>query len=138
MQYLDEIVAEKWYRKAKADPAAVIDNNGNVRLHDKIYEKPVHSININNDDLKEILAPTYGCIIYQEQIMQICTQLAGFTMGHADNIRKYMSKKKEDKLAAERPAFVQGCMEHSGLTKEDVEHLFDCMIDFAKYASTKY
>ena len=137
MQYLDEIIAEKWYRKAKADPAAVVDNDGNVLLNGQVYEKPVHSININNDDLKEILASTYGCIIYQEQIMQICTKLAGFTMGHADNIRKYMSKKKADKLAAERPAFVQGCMEHSGLSESDAEHLFDCMIDFAKYAFNK-
>ena len=134
MQYLDEIIAEKWYRKTKADPAAVVDSDGNVLLNGQVYEKPVHSINIDNDDLKEILASTYGCIIYQEQIMQICTKLAGFTMGHADNIRKYMSKKKADKLAAERPAFVQGCMEHSGLSESDANHLFDCMIDFAKYA----
>lgn len=137
MQYLDEIIAEKWYRKAKADPAAIVDNNGNILLNGQVYEKPVHSINIDNDDLKEILTPTYGCIIYQEQIMQICTKLAGFTMGHADNIRKYMSKKKAEKLAAERPAFVQGCMEHSGLSESDANHLFDCMIDFAKYAFNK-
>lgn len=136
MQYLDEIIAEKWYRKAKTDPTAIIDSDGNVILNDKVYEKPVHAINIDNDALKEILAPTYGCIIYQEQIMKICTTLAGFTMGHADNIRKYMSKKKADKLAAERPAFVDGCVEHAGITKEEAERLFDNMIDFAKYAST--
>lgn len=137
MQYLDEIIAEKWYRKVKADPDAIIDNDGNIILNDKVYEKPVHAINIDNDALKEILAPTYGCIIYQEQIMKICTTLAGFTMGHADNIRKYMSKKKADKLAAERPAFVDGCVAHAGIAKEEAERLFDNMIDFAKYAFNK-
>jgi DNA polymerase III alpha subunit len=136
MQFIPEIIAEKWYRKAIKNGGQVLEN-GNVLWNGKEYEKPVHSIQIEHPVLQEILEPTYGCIIYQEQIMHICQRLAGFTMGHADNVRKFMSKKKEAKLAAERPLFVDGCINTSGLTAEQANDLFDKMMDFAKYAFNK-
>lgn len=137
LNFIDEIIAEKWYRFAQAQSGHILLDNGGIMVNDKVYEKPVHSININHPVLKEILAPTYGCIIYQEQVMRICTDLAGFTMSHADNVRKYMSKKKQAKLLAERPDFVAGCMEHSGISEEQANHLFDCMEDFSRYAFNK-
>ena len=87
--------------------------------------------------LKDILADTYGFPVYQEQVMQIMTTCAGFTMGHADNVRRFMSKKKRDKLAAERPAFVQGCFDTNGISNEDAEWLFDQLMPFAEYGFNK-
>ena len=87
--------------------------------------------------LKDILADTYGFPVYQEQVMQIMTTCAGFTMGRADNVRRFMSKKKRDKLAAERPAFVQGCYETNGISNEDAEWLFDQLMPFAEYGFNK-
>lgn len=87
--------------------------------------------------LKETLAETYGFPVYQEQVMRIMTLCAGFTMGHADNVRRFMSKKKEDKLAAEKPAFVEGCVKTNGIKAEDAEWLFDQLMPFAKYGFNK-
>ncbi|MCR5670712.1 MAG: hypothetical protein K6G10_06870 [Butyrivibrio sp.] len=86
--------------------------------------------------LKPILGKTYGAIVYQEQVMAICQELAGFTLGHADNVRRFMSKKKADKLAHERDAFVDGC-EKNGISKAVANTLFDQMMDFASYAFNK-
>ena len=116
MQFLPEIIEEKRYQRGERQ------------------DRPEHSLNMDCEALREILKPTYGCIIYQEQVMQICRQVAGFSMGRADNVRRYMSKKKEAKLLEERPDFVSGCMEVSHLTKAEADKLFDAMIDFAKYA----
>lgn len=69
--------------------------------------------------------------------MQIMTICAGFTMGRADNVRRFMSKKKGDKLAAERPAFVQGCFETNGISEADAGWLFDQLMPFAKYGFNK-
>lgn len=87
-------------------------------------------------ELEPILGKTYGAIVYQEQVMQICQSLAGFTLGHADQVRRYMSKKKADKLAHERDAFVTGC-ETNGISAEIANTLFDQMMDFASYAFNK-
>ena len=86
--------------------------------------------------LEPILGKTYGAIVYQEQVMQICQDLAGFTLGHADVVRRYMSKKKADKLAHERDAFVSGCNSR-GIDKNVANALFDQMMDFAAYAFNK-
>lgn len=86
--------------------------------------------------LEEILAPTYGYPVYQEQVMQIMTTAAGFDLGRADNVRRFMSKKKEDKLAAEKPAFVEGCI-NNGISKEDATWLFEQLMPFAKYGFNK-
>lgn len=87
-------------------------------------------------ELESILAPTYGAICYQEQVMMICQKLAGFTMGHSDNVRKYMSKKKVDKLAHEKDEFVDGCV-NNGIDSKIAETIFSQMMDFAKYAFNK-
>ncbi len=86
--------------------------------------------------LEETLRETYGFPVYQEQVMRIMTLCAGFTMGHADNVRRFMSKKKEDKLAAERPAFIEGCVKN-GIKAEDADWLFDQLMPFAKYGFNK-
>lgn len=88
------------------------------------------------DELKPILSKTYGAIVYQEQVMEICQKLAGFTLGHADQVRRFMSKKKADKLAAEKDAFIEGCSKNN-ISKEVAETLFTQMMDFASYAFNK-
>ena len=86
--------------------------------------------------IADILKETYGYPVYQEQIMQIFMVAAGFTLGKADNVRRFMSKKKEDKLAEVRPEFVAGCAEH-GISEKDANWLFDQMMPFAKYGFNK-
>jgi DNA polymerase-3 subunit alpha len=95
-------------------------------------------------ELEPILKNTYGSIIYQEQVMRICQDLAGFTLGGADMVRRYMSKKKADKLEHEREAFINGDPERSikgcvgnGIDATDANELFDQMMDFAAYAFNK-
>ena len=95
-------------------------------------------------ELEEILAPTYGCIVYQEQVMQIVMKLAGYTLGRSDLVRRAMSKKKGDVMARERANFVygneqegvEGCIKR-GIPENVANHIFDEMIDFAKYAFNK-
>ena len=95
-------------------------------------------------ELEEILAPTYGCIVYQEQVMQIVMRLAGYTLGRSDLVRRAMSKKKGDVMARERQSFVygneeegvEGCIKR-GISEETANKIFDEMIDFAKYAFNK-
>ncbi len=94
--------------------------------------------------LKKILAPTYGCIVYQEQVMQIVMELAGYTMGRSDLVRRAMSKKKESVMRQERQNFVYGNEElgvagciKNGISEEVANKIFDNMVDFAKYAFNK-
>lgn len=95
-------------------------------------------------ELKSILEPTYGCIVYQEQVMQIVQKLAGYTMGQADNIRRAMSKKKQYVIDEERKSFVygdeargiKGCVVN-GIAEEAADSIYDSMVDFAKYAFNK-
>ncbi|MBR3681156.1 MAG: DNA polymerase III subunit alpha [Clostridia bacterium] len=86
--------------------------------------------------LRSILDVTYGCIVYQEQVMQICRELAGYSYAHADLVRRAMSKKKEDAMAAEQDAFIKGCLER-GIDEADAKEIFDEMVGFAKYAFNK-
>ena len=95
-------------------------------------------------ELESILAPTYGCIIYQEQVMHIVQKLAGYTMGQADNIRRAMSKKKQYVIDAERKNFVYGNEEEqikgcvaNGISEKAANSIYDSMVDFAKYAFNK-
>lgn len=87
-------------------------------------------------ELEPIIGKTYGAIVYQEQVMEICRALAGFSYGHADQVRRFMSKKKADKLAHERETFVEGCSKNK-ISSEVANQLFDQMEDFAKYAFNK-
>lgn len=87
--------------------------------------------------LNDVLADTYGFPVYQEQVMQIMTTCAGYTLGRADNVRRMMSKKKRDKLAAERPTFVKGCFDKNGISAEEADWLFDQLMPFAEYGFNK-
>ena len=87
-------------------------------------------------ELAEILDVTYGCIVYQEQVMQICRKLAGYSYARADIVRRAMSKKKVSAMQAERDAFIDGCMSN-GVSEEAANNIFDEMVGFAKYAFNK-
>ena len=87
-------------------------------------------------ELKDILDVTYGCIVYQEQVMQICRSLAGYSYARADIVRRAMSKKKTSAMQAEREAFVSGCKER-GVPVDAAEEIFEEMLSFAKYAFNK-
>ncbi len=94
--------------------------------------------------LEPILAPTYGCIVYQEQVMQIVRDLAGYTLGRSDLVRRAMSKKKSSVMEEERKNFVYGNEEQgvkgciaNGISEQIANKIFDEMIDFAKYAFNK-
>ncbi len=111
------------YLKGKNDKASIV------------YECP---------QLEHILSPTYGCIVYQEQVMQIVRDLAGYTMGRSDLVRRAMSKKKTAVMEKERQNFVygnpdenvKGCVAN-GIDEKTAHHIYDEMIDFAKYAFNK-
>ncbi len=102
------------------------------------------SIHYDCPELEEILAPTYGCIVYQEQVMQIVMKLAGYDLGRSDLVRRAMSKKKADVMAKEREYFVYGNAElnvpgciKNGIDEKTANKIFDEMVDFAKYAFNK-
>ncbi len=86
--------------------------------------------------LRPILSSTYGCIVYQEQVMSIFRTVAGYTFGHADIVRRAMSKKKADVLEAERADFLAGA-EKNGIDNDTASALFDEMSSFANYAFNK-
>ena len=102
------------------------------------------SISYECPQLEPILAPTYGCIVYQEQVMQIVRDLAGYTLGRSDLVRRAMSKKKGSVMEKERQNFVygneaegvKGCIAN-GIDEKTANHIYDEMIDFAKYAFNK-
>ena len=102
------------------------------------------SITYDCPQLEPILAPTYGCIVYQEQVMQIVQELAGYTLGRSDLLRRAMSKKKGDVMQKERQIFVYGdeannvpgCIKN-GINEKTANKIYDEMIDFAKYAFNK-
>ncbi|MCR5828750.1 MAG: DNA polymerase III subunit alpha [Lachnospiraceae bacterium] len=111
------------YLKGKRDPEAVV---------------------YDCEELRPILSPTYGCIVYQEQVMQIVRDLAGYSFGRSDLVRRAMSKKKQSVMDKERANFVYGneaegvpgC-KAKGISEEVANKIFDDMIDFAKYAFNK-
>ena len=86
--------------------------------------------------LKDILDVTYGCIVYQEQVMQIFRTLAGYSLGRADIVRRAMSKKKHKVMEEEREYFCEGC-ERNNISREIANDIFDDMSSFASYAFNK-
>lgn len=113
--------------KCKKDPSSVV------------YDDPI---------LERTLDVTYGCIVYQEQVMKIVQDMAGYSMGQADNIRRIMGKKKVDKIAYEKVKFIDGWVDPEGKKsipgavalghdKAVAEKVFDQMAEFAKYAFNK-
>ncbi len=103
------------YIENKKDP-------GNI-----VYKHPI---------LKSILEETYGVMVYQEQVMEICRKLAGYSYGHADIVRRAMAKKKHDVMLRERESFISGSVEN-GVPPEIADSVFDEMISFASYAFNK-
>ena len=104
----------------------------------------VDPIHYDTPELEPILAPTYGCIVYQEQVMQIVMTLAGYSLGRSDLVRRAMSKKKADVMAKERQYFVYGDEESgvpgcikNGIDEKIANKIFDEMTDFASYAFNK-
>ena len=102
------------------------------------------SITYETSLLEPILSPTYGCIVYQEQVMQIVRDLAGYTLGRSDLVRRAMSKKKAAVMAKERQNFVYGNEEEgvkgciaNGIDEKTANQIYDDMTDFAKYAFNK-
>ncbi len=102
------------------------------------------SITYECPQLEPILSSTYGCIVYQEQVMQIVRDLAGYTMGRSDLVRRAMSKKKAAVMEKERQNFVYGNPEEgvkgciaNGIDEKTANHIYDEMIDFARYAFNK-
>lgn len=122
----DLIAATSLYRPG---PASQIDsfisnsqNQSSIR-----YETPL---------LEPILKNTYGCIVYQEQVMQIFRSLADYSYGRADVVRRAMSKKKHDVMEQERENFVKGCNKN-GISADTANGIFDKITDFASYAFNK-
>lgn len=128
----DLIAGIALFRPGPADSIPrYIENKNN---HNKImYKHPL---------LKPILEPTYGCIVYQEQVMQIVQTLAGYSLGRADVLRKAMGKKKPEVILKEKSAFIYGDDEVYGAVKNGIPHdvaesIFNEMADFGKYAFNK-
>ena len=106
------------------------------------------NIKYDTPELKPILETTYGQIVYQEQVMQIVQELAGYTLGRADIVRRAMGKKKDDVMAQEKEYFINGknntngevevpgCI-NNGISKEVAEAIWNKMADFSKYAFNK-
>lgn len=95
-------------------------------------------------ELKPILSPTYGCIVYQEQVMQIVRDLGGYTLGRSDLVRRAMSKKKQYVMEKERANFIYGNAEEGvpgcvarGIDEKVADEIYGTMMDFAKYAFNK-
>lgn len=103
-----------------------------------------NSITYDCPQLEPILEPTYGCIVYQEQVMQIVRDLGGYTLGRSDLLRRAMSKKKASVMAKERQIFIHGNEEEdipgcikNGIPEAVANKIYDDMTDFAKYAFNK-
>ncbi|MDR3276735.1 MAG: DNA polymerase III subunit alpha [Treponema sp.] len=105
-------------------PQFIESKNGRQRIE---YPDP---------SLEEILKETYGVIIYQEQVMQVTRVIAGFTLGHADELRRAMGKKNMEKMVKEKERFLAGAVER-GYQKADADRIFELLIPFAGYGFNK-
>lgn len=122
----DLIAATSLYRPGPASQIDTFVHNSN-NPQDIKYETPM---------LEPILKNTYGCMVYQEQVMQIFRSLAGYSFGRADVVRRAMSKKKHDVMERERASFVDGCAKNN-IPQAVANSIFDKMTDFASYAFNK-
>ena len=122
----DIIVMISLYRPGPMDqiPRYIMNKNNKEHI---VYTHP---------SLEKILKPTYGCMVYQEQVMQIFRDLAGYSLGRADIVRRAMGKKKIDVMNKEREVFVDGA-KNNGIDEESANKIFDEMAEFAKYAFNK-
>ncbi len=124
----DIVAAVALYRPGPLD-AGMVDEYIN-RKHGKAQVKYPHP------KTEPILKPTYGVILYQEQVMQIAQELAGYSLGGADLLRRAMGKKKAEEMQRQREIFVTGAAEN-GIPKEQAEPIFDLMETFARYGFNK-
>ena len=122
----DIIVMISLYRPGPMDQIPRYIKNKNNKEH----------IDYTHPALEEILRPTYGCMVYQEQVMQIFRKLAGYSLGRADIVRRAMGKKKIDVMNKEREVFVEGASKN-GIDSVSANKIFDEMAEFAKYAFNK-
>lgn len=122
----DLIALTSLYRPGPMDSIPTYLKN---RLHPE-------EITYKTPELEPILSVTYGCIVYQEQVMQICQKLAGYSFGHADIVRRAMAKKKHHVMEEERSKFIAGC-KANGVAEEAAISIFDDMASFASYAFNK-
>lgn len=99
-------------------------------------KKNPSQIKYKHEMLREILSETYGCMVYQEQVMEICRKMAGYSYGRADIVRRAMAKKKHDVMLKERESFVSGSIAN-GISEEIANNIFDEMVSFASYAFNK-
>jgi len=106
-----------------------------ISVYLKNRENP-DAVEYDADILKDIIGETFGCMIYQEQVMEICRRLAGFTYGHSDIVRRAMAKKKSAEMEKEREGFISGAVAN-GISKDSASSIFDKMNEFAKYAFNK-
>jgi len=106
-------------------PEYVRRKNGQVPIH---YDHPL---------LEDICKETYGMMIYQEQVMQAASALAGFSLGAADILRRAMGKKKIEEMAQQRQAFVKGCHDKNRIPRDKAEKIFDLLEKFAGYGFNK-
>ncbi len=122
----DIIVMISLYRPGPMDqiPRYIMNKNNKEHI---VYTHP---------SLENILKPTYGCMVYQEQVMQIFRDLAGYSLGRADIVRRAMGKKKIDVMNKEREVFVEGAKKN-GIDEVSANKIFDEMAEFAKYAFNK-
>ena len=103
-----------------------------ARKHNR-SDRPIDYL---HPDLQQVLTPTYGVILYQEQVMQIAQILAGYTLGGADLLRRAMGKKKPEEMAKQRSVFITGAVAR-GVPRARAEHIFDLMEKFAGYGFNK-
>lgn len=100
-------------------------------MHGKKQAEYVHPT------LEPILAETYGVCVYQEQVIQLLTQIAGYTAGEADNVRRAISKKSEKVLIQHREIFAKGAAQKSGVTHQEADAIWDALLGFARYGFNK-
>ncbi|MCR4564342.1 MAG: DNA polymerase III subunit alpha [Clostridiales bacterium] len=122
----DIIAVISLYRPGPMDSIDAYIENRHNRSHIK-YKTPM---------LKPVLDVTYGCMIYQEQVMEIFRSLAGYSFGRADVVRRAMSKKKHDVMESERTTFIDGCGKN-GIDEKIANSIFNDMTSFASYAFNK-
>ncbi|MCP5328823.1 MAG: DNA polymerase III subunit alpha [Steroidobacteraceae bacterium] len=103
---------------------------------DRKHGRSTQPIDYLHPSLEPVLKPTYGVILYQEQVMQIAQVLAGYTLGGADLLRRAMGKKKPEEMAKQRSVFVEGATER-GVPQQQAAHIFDLMEKFAGYGFNK-
>lgn len=101
-----------------------------------IAGKHGHKVSYPHPKLEELLRETYGVMIYQEQIMLAAAELAGFSLGQADLLRRAIGKKQMDIMREQRKAFVQGCVDN-GLERKQAEEIYDLIVKFADYGFNK-